>query len=431
MILPSTETVIGTATDRRAVFQRRESEVRGYCRSFPAVFKEARGSRLIDEDGNEYLDFLACAGALNYGHGHPVLVQAAASYLASGGPISTLDLHTVAKRDFLETFESLILGPRGLDHKVQFTGPTGTNGVEAALKIARKVTGRTGIISFTNGYHGMSLGALAATGNRFARAGAGVPLGDVTFMPYDGYHGREDTLRDLERRLSDSSGGLDLPAAAIVEVVQGEGGCNAASLSWLQRLAAILKAYGILLIVDDIQAGCGRTGTFFSFEPAGIVPDLIVLSKSIGGLGLPMTIVLLRPMLDRWKPGEHNGTFRGNNLAFVTARAALLHFWADGEFAATVRAKATQVRMRLMAIAARHPNADLATRGRGLMQGLACPRPETAAAISQAAWRRRLIIERAGPDDEVVKLMPPLTISVDDLDDGLDRLESSVEEVLG
>jgi diaminobutyrate-2-oxoglutarate transaminase len=403
------------------VFARRESQVRSYCRSFPAVFASARGAVLTDEDGRRYLDFLCVAGAANYGHNDPAIKAAVLEHLAADGPVASLDLHTVAKRDFLAAFERHILIPRSLDHRVQFTGPTGTNAVEAALKIARKATGRTGVLAFTNGYHGMSLGALAATGNATARKGAGVPLAHTVFADFDGYGGRGDGLERLARQLDDPSGGIDLPAAAIVETVQGEGGCNPASWDWLRALAALLAERGILLIVDDIQAGCGRTGTFFSFEPAGIRPDIIVLSKSIGGLGLPMSLVLLRPELDLWLPGEHNGTFRGNNLAFVAGRTAIERYWRDGAFAAGVQARGDILRARLERIAARH--AGMAYTGRGLLCGLRCADPERAAAISRAAWADQLIVERCGPQDEVVKTMPPLNIPIEQLHDGLDRLE--------
>ena len=408
------------------IFSRRESQVRSYCRSFPALFTGARGAELIDEDGNRYLDFLCVAGAANYGHNDPPIKAAVVEYLSEDRPIASLDLHTEAKRDFLEAFEERILRPRGLDHRVQFTGPTGTNAVEAALKIARKATGRPTILAFTNGYHGMSLGALAATGNAMARRGAGIPLAHTVFVPFDGYGGETGGLERLAQQLDDPSGGLDRPAAAIVETVQGEGGCNAASWSWLRRLQSLLRQRGILLIIDDVQAGCGRTGTFFSFEPAGLTPDLIVLSKSIGGLGLPLSLLLLRPELDLWEPGEHNGTFRGNNLAFVAGRAAIEAYWCDGAFASGVQARGDILRSRLERIAGRNP--DMAYTGRGLLAGLRCDDPQRAAAISQAAWHRKLIIERCGPHDEVVKAMPPLNIPIDQLHDGLDRLEKAIAE---
>lgn len=424
MILPLSDTALAIQAGD-AVFLRRESEVRSYCRSFPAVFAKARGATLWDEHGASWLDFLAGAGTLNYGHNDPVLKRAAIEHLAGDSVLHGLDLHTTAKRAFLETFERIVLQPRGLDYKVQFTGPTGTNAVEAAFKLARKATGRTGILAFTNGYHGMSLGALAATGNAQARAGAGVPLPHVQFAPFDGYLGEVDTAGLLARMLDDASSGCDLPAAVVLETVQGEGGLNVASEAWLRAIAGICRTRGILLIVDDIQAGCGRTGTFFSFEPAGIRPDLVVLSKAIGGIGLPMSLVLLRPELDLWKPGEHNGTFRGNNLAFATATAALKEYWEGPAFERRVRAKSGLLREHLDAIAARYPAAGFSVRGRGMMQGLRCD-PALAAAISRAAFDRGLIIERCGPADEVVKAMPPLTIGIDDLRRGLGILDEAV-----
>lgn len=408
----------------------RESRVRSYCRSFPRVFARASGSYLYDTAGRAYLDFLAGAGSLNYGHNHPVLQQALIDYLRAQGIAHSLDLHTTAKARFLEDFGELILAPRGLEYAMQFTGPTGTNAVEAALKLARKVTRRTPIISFTNGFHGVTLGALAATGNSHHRQAVGVPLNDVVRMPYDGYLGEAvDTLDYLEKALADPSSGIDRPAGVIVETVQGEGGLNTARHSWLQRLEALCRQHEMLLIVDDIQAGCGRTGTFFSFEPAGIRPDLVVLSKSLSGMGLPLAVVLIRRELDVWKPGEHNGTFRGNNHAIVTAAAAIRQFWSDDTFATDVRRKAKVVAERLAGMTQLAPAGQLGVRGRGLMQGLVCSDSAVAEAIGQGAFRRGLIIERSGPHDEVIKCLCPLTIDDRELGLGLEMLEESVAEV--
>jgi diaminobutyrate-2-oxoglutarate transaminase len=425
MIMPA---ALATA-DPAAVFARRESEVRSYCRSFPAVFARGRGAWVEDEGGDLFLDFLCCAGALNYGHNDPALVEAVMAYLADGGIQGTLDLHTTAKRAFLETFERLVLAPRGLDYKVQFTGPTGTNAVEAALKIARKATRRPTIAAFTNGYHGMTLGALAATGNAQARLGAGVPLGGTVFLPFEGRLGTVDTLDSIAQQLDDPSGGVDLPAAIIVETVQGEGGLNTASPAWLRGLARLCQRRGILLIVDDVQAGCGRTGTFFSFEQAGIVPDIVVLSKSIGGLGLPMALTLMRPDLDRWKPGEHNGTFRGNNLAFVAATAALNRYWDGEAFTTAIAERAAILHDRLAAIHQAYAGRISGCRGRGLMQGLAFADAADAARVSRRAFQLGLIVERCGPHDEVVKAMPPLNVQIEDLRLGLERLEQAVATV--
>ncbi|MGY2061227.1 aminotransferase class III-fold pyridoxal phosphate-dependent enzyme, partial [Nocardia gipuzkoensis] len=244
----------------------------------------------------------------------------------------------------LETINTVLLDPRGLDYKVQFPGPTGANAVEAALKLARKVTGRTTILNFTNAFHGMTLGALSVTGNAAKRAGAGVPLVHVNPMPYDGYLEGGDELAWMAKALDDNSSGVDKPAAVIVETVQGEGGVNLSRPEWLRRLSELCSARGILLIVDDVQMGCGRTGPFFSFEAAGITPDIVTLSKSIGGYGLPLALVLMRRDLDQWAPGEHNGTFRGNNPAFVTATAALEHFWSDHRLEESTAVKGERIR---------------------------------------------------------------------------------------
>lgn len=411
-------------------FQRLESEVRGYSRSFPTIFTQAKGARLWDEQGREYIDFLSGAGTLNYGHNNPVLKKALIAYMEQDGLVHGLDMASKAKEEFLRTFDELILQPRGLQYKIQFPGPTGTNAVEAALKLARKVTKRTNVVSFTNGFHGVTLGAVAATANAHFRNAAGISLNHTTFMPYDGYMGDEtDTLEYFRRVLKDKSSGVDLPAAVIVETVQGEGGVNVASPEWLRKLQGLCREYGIALIVDDIQAGCGRTGTFFSFEQAGIVPDMVTLSKSIGGYGLPMAIVLIKPSLDQWNPGEHNGTFRGNNLAFVAATQALKHYWANAEFSESIRHKAKVVRDRLKAISKRYPK-DVSVRGWGLMQGLDCSVARHAGEISRAAFDRGLVIETSGAEGQVVKLLPPLVIEEDVLGKGLDLLEESVEAVL-
>lgn len=408
---------------------RLESEVRGYVRNFPAVFTHSSGSRLTDEDGREYIDFFAGAGVLNYGHNNPELKSALMDYLAEDRIIHSLDMATEAKARFLERFEEVILKPRELDYKVQFPGPTGTNAVEAALKLARKVTGRHNVISFTNGFHGMTLGSLSVTGNSAKRAGAGVPLANTSQMPFDGYvEGKRDSSLDLlEGVLSDAGSGIDKPAAVILETVQAEGGVNVARDEWLQELAKITRRHDVLLIVDDIQVGCGRTGPFFSFEPAGIKPDIVCLSKSLSGFGLPFAITLFRPELDQWAPGEHNGTFRGHNPAFVTATRAL-DYWKDDKLSAEVERKAGVMTERLTGLAERAPVAA-SHRGRGLIQGIAFEDTELAGKISAECFKRGLVIETAGIDDQVLKMLPPLTISDADLEQGLDIIEDATMAV--
>ncbi|WP_339909427.1 diaminobutyrate--2-oxoglutarate transaminase [Symmachiella dynata] len=415
-----------------SIFDRLESNVRGYCRSFPTTFTTAQNATLTDENGQDFIDFLAGAGTLNYGHNNSDIKDPLIEYLQRDGVLHGLDMHTDAKAQFLEAFEEHILWPLELDYKIQFTGPTGTNAVEAAFKLARKVTGRTNIVSFTNGFHGVSLGSVAATGNSHFRDAAGTPLNNVTFMPFDGYLGEDvDTLDYFERLLRDSSSGLDLPAAVVVETVQGEGGVNVASVEWLQKLEELCHEFEILLIVDDIQVGCGRTGTFFSFEEAGIVPDIVTLSKSLSAYGLPMSLVLMKSELDEWKPGEHNGTFRGNNLAFVSAKAAIDLYWQDYSMTRSVKRKGALIEKRLQEIAEDINDVELEVRGRGMIWGLACREcPELMELVSAAAFKRGLIIETSGTDSHVLKCLPPLTIDDDQLISGLETIAESFAAVL-
>ncbi len=410
------------------IFEQCESEVRSYSRMWPTTFRRAHGSWIYDIDENPYLDFFAGAGALNYGHNPPILKERLVEFLRSDGITHGLDMQTEAKGHFLEMFRRLVLEPRGLDHRVQFTGPTGANAVEAALKLARKVTGRSTVVAFTNAFHGMSLGALSITGNATKRRGAGLPLTHTVWLPYDGcLADAADGPSLLDGMLSEPGSGLDTPAAVIVETIQGEGGVNTAATTWLRRLVDVCTRHGILLIVDDIQMGCGRTGRFFSFEEAGLRPDLIVLSKSIGGYGLPLALTLIRPELDVWSPGEHSGTFRGNNPAFVTGAAALEEFWGDDVFAASVRAKGATLTARLDEIARRCPEAEV--RGRGLAGGLRLARPGAGDAVVTESFRRGLVVETAGPRDDVVKVMPPLTVTEDELATGCDVLADAVAAV--
>ncbi|MBA6412570.1 diaminobutyrate--2-oxoglutarate transaminase [Parahaliea sp. F7430] len=412
------------------IFEEIESEVQSYARSFPRVFHRAKGEFLYDEDGNEYIDFLAGAGTLNYGHNNPVFKEKLLEYIHSDGITHGLDLHTRAKGEFLEAFNEIILKPRKLEYMMQFTGPTGTNAVEAALKLARNVTGRENVISFTNGFHGVSLGSLATTGNSHHRGAAGVSLSGSSRMPFDGYLGEDvDTTAYLDKVLSDSSSGVDLPAAVIAETVQGEGGINAASFDWLRNLEAVCRKHDVLLIVDDIQAGCGRSGTFFSFEEAGISPDIVTLSKSLGGYGLPFAVVLIRPDLDQWKPGEHNGTFRGNNFAFVTATAALNEYWTNDEFAKNIRKKGDYIAKRLDQFVEKYGEGNFNTCGRGMFRGINCVNGDIAGKITHSAFGKGLIIETSGADDQVVKILCPLVISEENLKRGMDILEQAIAEV--
>lgn len=412
------------------IIDQHESEVRGYCRSFDATFEHAKGAWLTDVDGKRYLDFLAGAGVLNYGHNPPALRERLIEYIEADGVSHSLDFYTAAKERFLARLHEIVLAPRGLDYRVQFPGPTGTNAVEAAMKLARKVTGRTNVVYFSNGFHGMTVGSLAVTGNEGKRKGAGQSLANATPVPFDGYLGEGvDTVDYLERMLADRGSGLDMPAAVILETVQAEGGVNVASSEWLRRLEAVCREYGIVLIVDDIQVGCGRTGRFFSFEDAGIRPDIVTLSKSLSGYGQPFAVTLIRPELDVWKPGEHNGTFRGNNLAFVTATAALETFWRDDALTRDVERRGALTAERLRRIAADNPGLEASVRGRGFIWGLACEDRPAADEISAACFERGLIMETAGIDDHVLKFLAPLTIDDADLVWGLDVLAEAARTV--
>ncbi|GAA4919535.1 diaminobutyrate aminotransferase [Stackebrandtia albiflava] len=412
-----------------SVFEEVESQVRSYCRGWPTVFTRATQSTVVDESGKSYIDFFAGAGALNYGHNHPVLKAALLEYLTGDNIVHALDMHTAAKSRFLSRFRDVVLKPRGLDYKVQFPGPAGTNAVEAAIKLARKVTGRELIARFTNAFHGMTLGALALTGNAMKREGAGVPLGHTMTLPYDRYlDGQMPDLLWMRRLLEDSGSGVAQPAAVIVETVQGEGGVNVARPEWLRALAQLCRENDILLIVDDVQMGCGRTGPFFSFEAAGITPDIVCLSKSLSGYGLPFALTLFRPDLDVWEPGEHNGTFRGYNPAFVTAATALDEFWTDSAFAEATCAKSHLVAARLAETADEHDG--VSTRGSGLARGLVFDDTRLASAVCAEAFERGLLVETAGPEDEVVKLLPPLNTPDEQLADGLSVLADSVRAVM-
>ncbi|GAB3282579.1 diaminobutyrate--2-oxoglutarate transaminase [Parasphingorhabdus pacifica] len=411
------------------IFASLESEVRSYSRTWPTTFDRAVGSWLYGEDGTPYLDFFAGAGALNYGHNNPVLKRKLIEYIERDGVTHGLDQATAAKREFLETMNEKLLKPRGLDYKVQFPGPTGTNSVESALKLARKITGRESIISFTNAFHGMTLGSLSVTGNSMKRGGAGIPLVHATPMPYDNYfEGQYPDFLYFERLLEDSGSGLNEPAAVIVETLQGEGGINSSRAEWLRGLYELCQKHGILLIVDDVQMGCGRTGPFFSFEEAGITPDIVCMSKSIGGYGLPMALTLVKSEHDVWEPGEHNGTFRGNNPSFVTATEALKEYWSDDKLEKATIAKGERVGQVLQEITEKH--AGTLAKGRGLARGLGFDDPDLAGKVSKAAFDRKLILETSGPQSEVIKIMPPLTITEDELEQGLQILVESVQAVL-
>ncbi len=411
------------------IFEQIESRVRGYVRSFPVIFETSEGATMTDESGKEYIDFFAGAGTLNYGHNNERINNALIEYIKNKGPHHTLDMATTAKKKFLTKLNDTILQPRNLDYKVQFTGPTGTNSVETAIKLARMIKGRSNIVAFTNGFHGLTMGSLSITGNNFYRDEAYISRSNVSFMPYDSYLGPDFSTMDLFRKLlSDNSSGLDLPAAVIVETIQAEGGVNIASAEWLRELSQVCNDYDILLIIDDIQVGNGRTGDFFSFEESGIKPDMVTLSKAIGA-GLPLALLLFRSDLDQWKPGEHTGTFRGNNLAFVASYEAL-HYWDDMDLSNAVKYKSDVMRKEIEAIAEKFPELNATVRGRGMIFGLEIPEMGFCSQISERCFENGLIIELAGADDQVVKFLPPLVIDEETLLRGIEIIEQSIGELL-
>jgi len=412
------------------IFRHLESEVRSYSRSFPVLFEKAKDAFLFDKAGNRYIDFFAGAGTLNYGHNNGYMKEKLIAYLQNDGLVHGLDMATVAKSNLLNKLDDIILKPRVMDFKVQFTGPTGTNAVEAALKLARMVKKRSNVISFTNGYHGLTMGSMSVTANAYYRDEAFINRSDVSFMPYDGYLGKDlNTAAYMRRFLEDNSSGVDIPAAVILETVQGEGGIRVASDEWLREIESICREFDILLIVDDIQVGNGRTGHFFSFEQSGIKPDIVTLSKSFGGYGLPLSIVLFRRDLDIWKPGQHTGTFRGNNLAFVSAAVAL-DYWKDDCFSKEIFRKGEILAGRLNAISAKYPQLNAEVRGRGFVYGLAISAAEMAREISSACFDNKLILELCGSRNNVIKFLAPLIISEEVLNEGLDILDASIGQVL-
>ncbi len=419
-----------TSKKSSSFYENIESNVRSYCRGCSAEFATGNGSYLFDSAGNAYLDFLAGCGSLNYGHNEPNMKAALIDYIMSDGLALGLDFHSTAKRAFLDAFDMRILRPRGLDYRVQFTGPTGTNAVEAALKLARKHTERSVVVAFTNAFHGCSLGALAATGNIRNRSSSEGQLHNIHRAPYDGYAGAPgpDSASLLEKMLDDPSSGVGPIAAVIFEAIQGEGGLNCSSPEWAQKICTIAKRRGALVIVDEIQAGCGRSGDFFAFEHLGIKPDIVTMAKSLSGFGLPMSLTLIAPEFDVWSPGEHNGTFRGNAHAFVTATVALNVFWSNDDFVTSVRRKAQLLRERLDAIASA---VGAKVVGRGMMQGLDVGSGAMAEDISQACLKQGLLLETCGAQGQVLKCLMSLTIGEDDLEKGLSILNAAAGARLG
>jgi diaminobutyrate-2-oxoglutarate transaminase len=412
-----------------SAFEKYESEVRSYCRKFPVVFKTSKGSIVTDENGKEYIDFFCGAGALNYGHNNDYIKSKVIDYMSGDGITHALDMYTDAKRDFIEFYQNNVLIPRGLDYKIMFPGPTGTNAVEAALKLARKVKGRSNVFALMGAFHGMTLGALALTTDVGSREGAGVPLCNVTHIPAPYMFPGLDTIEYMQTIINDDHSGIDKPAALVIETTQAEGGVQVFSNEFLKAAEEFCHANDLLLIVDDIQVGCGRTGYFFSFERAGIKPDIFTQSKSIGGYGMPFALTLFKPELDIWSPGEHNGTFRGFQPSIVAAKAGLEVMLNEGteERARKIGARFEELVPEIIAIDSR-----LAMRGIGCIWGIDFSAIDSTLAkkASAACFERGLIAELAGRRDCVLKLMPSLLATDDEVTRAFEIIKEAVAAVL-
>ncbi|MFF3285528.1 diaminobutyrate--2-oxoglutarate transaminase family protein [Streptomyces sp. NPDC003023] len=417
----------------------RESAARTYARSLPIVPVRARGLTIEGADGRRYLDCLSGAGTLALGHNHPVVLEAIRKVIDSGAPLHVLDLATPVKDAFTTELFATLPPALADDARIQFCGPAGTDAVEAALKLVRTATGRSGLLAFTGAYHGMTAGALEASG--------GATDGRVTRLPFPhdyrcpfgigGERGAELAARWTESLLDDPKSGVPLPAGMIVEPVQGEGGVIPAPDEWLRRMRRLTASRSIALIADEVQTGVGRTGTFWGVEHSGVVPDVMVLSKAIGG-SLPLAVIVYRSELDVWKSGAHAGTFRGNQLAMAAGAATLAHVRENrlAERAATLGAR---MLASLQGLAAAHPCVG-DVRGRGLMIGVELvdpdaaapdalvppPAPRLAAAVQQECLRRGLIVELGGRQAGVVRLLPPLTLTDEQAVAVLDRFADAL-----
>lgn len=426
--------------------QARESSARTYARSFPIVPVRASGMVVHGADGRQYLDCLSGAGTLALGHNHPVVLEAIRRTLEAGTPLHTLDLATADKDDFTTALFETLPATFADRARIHFCGPAGSDAVEAAVKLMQTATARRGLLAFTGGYHGMTAGALAATGSVAPKSP--VPTaGEVTRLPYPydyrcpfglgGEAGARLAARYSERLLDDPCGGVVPPAAMIVEVVQGEGGAVAAPDDWMRDMRRITAERGIPLIVDEVQTGVGRTGAMWAIEHSGIEPDAMVLSKAIGG-SLPLAVIVYREDYDGWLPGAHTGTFRGNTLA-MAAGAATLRFAAAENLPARAAQLGGVIQGRLDVLRRTLP-AIGDVRGRGLMLGVelvdpggepdirgAQPAaPELAARVRAACLERGLIVELGGRHDSVVRLLPPLTITDEQVEAVLDRLADAI-----
>ncbi|WP_404317799.1 diaminobutyrate--2-oxoglutarate transaminase [Malaciobacter canalis] len=409
----------------KTIFETYESEIRAYCRAVPTVFKASTNATMIDEDNKEFIDFFGGAGVLNFGHNNPKMKEALIEFIQRDGVAHSLDMFTDVKRDFIKTFVDTVLKPRGWeDRKLQFTGPTGTNAVEAALKLARKITGRTEVVAFNRGFHGMTLAALACTANNAFRSSSGVPLNHVIRDTFNDM----DALENLRQKMFDLASGMLPPAAFIVEPVQAEGGVRIATKQWLQGVQQLAKDTGALFILDSIQCGCGRCGSYFSFDDLDVDPDIIILAKGLGGFGTPIGMLVNKPEVDKaWSPGQHTGTFRGQGFSFVAGKIGLEYF-KNEEFNEETKRKGNIVREILDKLNSKYEKV-VDVRQKGLMLAIEFDSAATVKEITAKTYENGLIIG-ACSTGEIIKFIPPLTITDEELNKGLERFTASVEAVL-
>ncbi len=420
--------------DRQA---QRESNARSYPRRIPIAIREAKGIYVTDVDGRQYFDCLSGAGTLSLGHNHPVVIEAIRAVLDSGLPLHTLDLTTPIKDQFVEELFSALPSSFANQAKIQFCGPSGADAVEAATKLVKTATGRRSMLSFHGGYHGMTNGALSLTGNLSAKEAVAGLMADVHFLPYP-YHyrcpfglggeaGYRTSSHYIESILSDPESGIVAPAGLILEIVQGEGGVVPAPDAWVKELRRITYERGVPLIVDEIQTGFGRTGSLFAFEQSGIIPDVLLLSKAIGG-SLPLSVVVYNKALDQWNPGAHAGTFRGNQLA-MAAGLASLRYTVDNRLSDHAQIMGERLMCHLRQLQ-NEVSCIGEVRGRGLMVGVEIVNPHESAnhrgiypqysemskQIQAECIRRGLIVELGGRYSSVVRFLPPLIVTADQID---------------
>lgn len=427
-----------------------ESNVRSYPRKLPLAIAKAQGCWVTDVEGNEYLDCLAGAGTLALGHNHPAIIKSIQDTLASGLPLHTLDITTPLKDAFSEAL--LAHFPGGKDeYRLQFCGPTGADATEAAVKLAKTFTGRGNVISFSGGYHGMTQGSLALTGNLGAKNAVPNLMPGVQFLPYPheyrcplglgGEAGVDALTYYFENFIEDVESGVVKPAAVILEAIQGEGGVVVGPTKWLRKIREVTEKHGILMIADEVQAGFCRSGKMFAFQHAGIEPDIVVMSKAVGG-SLPLAVLAIKKKFDAWQPAGHTGTFRGNQLAMATGYASLC-IMREQDLAGNAQARGDFIRSELNRLAQEFPCIGN-VRGRGLMIGIEIVderRPADrmgslpadavlAAEIQKACFNNKLLLERGGRNGTVVRLLAPLIITQQECEELIKRFRQSVADAL-